>query len=455
MNFNQDLDVSCNDLLLYHGEMTLLPHQGDSRSGMGTVELACGAAARHLRIHFKQTDGKEGSNLPASEDGRYGVGTTLMRFPLSEEFFVFVTSGGDKREVIGESWVISGDSESECDYFELFLLNSLTPDQDMRWTFGDWLASFTRSRCAYDLTRVSLPTRELNLTHRLVITRQDQKAFQWSHAATVIYKLLLFLSFANCSEVSAPVVHGYKESGLAFFKFVAPRRSVPTNRRSWATSLGQADLHAASTCFLKTIENDFWFGILARAIRWQILADTSMHDSSEQALFTIQMLLELLSYVLLVEEAAILSEDGYSKLPASDRITLLRSRSNLGVGLPPAGRSEVEAFCAANSISNVGELISVLRNKLIHPTRKNRDYLDQVPGGVRASAVQIGLETVSIAILKVLDYNGRYFDTMEWKLKFVPWSSENVGRSKTINKRQAPNKNAAPDANRAPRGRRR
>jgi len=177
-----------------------------------------------------------------------------------------------------------------------------------------------------------------------------------------------------------------------------------------------------------------------------------MHDSSEQALFTIQMLLELLSYVLLVEEAAILSDDGYGKLPASDRITLLRSRSNLGIGIPTAGRSEIEAFCAANSINNVGELISVLRNKLIHPTRKNRDYLDQVPRGVRSSAVKIGLQTVSISILKVLGYNGRYFDAMEWELKNVPWSSEDREQAKTTNKRQAPNKEATPDANRAPRG---
>jgi hypothetical protein len=455
MNFNRDLDISCNDLLLYQGEMTLLPHQGNSRSGMGTVELACGAAARHLRIHFKQTDGKADSNLPGSKDGSYGVGTTFMRFPLSEEFFVFVTSGGDKREIVGESWAISGDSESECDHFELFLLNCLTPDQDMRWTFGEWLASFARTRCAYNLTRVSLPTRELNLTHRLIITRQDHKAFHWSHVAPSINDLLLFLSFANCSEVSAPVVYGFKEGSLAFFKFAAPRRSVPTNRRSWATSLDQSDLHAASTCFLKTIENDFWSSILARAIRWQILTDISMHDSSEQALFTIQMLLELLSYVLLVEEAAILSEDGYSKLPASDRITLLRSRSNLGISIPTEDHSEVEAFCAANSINNVGELISVLRNKLIHPTKKNRDYLDQVPRGVRFSAVEIGLQTVSIAILKVMGYNGRYFDDMEWELKAVPWASENKKQAKTTNKRQAPNKGAAPDANRAPRGHRR
>ena|GEM_PF-5446443 len=452
MSFNQDLDISCNDLHLYQGEMTLLPHQGESRSGMGTVELACGAAARHLRIHFKQTDGKAGSNLLGSKDGRYGVGTTLMHFPLAEEFFVFVTSGGDRREIVGESWDISGDPDSECDHFELFLLNCLTPDQDMRWTFGEWLASFERTRCAYDLSRVSLPTRELNLTHRLIITRQDQKALQWSHVAPAINKLLLFLSFANCSEVSAPVVYGFKENSLEFFKFEAPHRSIPTNRRSWATSLSQSDLHAASTCFLKTIENDFWSGVLTRAIRWQILTDISMHDSSEQALFTIQMLLELLSYVLLVEEAAILSDDGYGKLPASDRITLLRSRSNLGIGIPTAGRSEIEAFCAANSINNVGELISVLRNKLIHPTRKNRDYLDQVPRGVRSSAVKIGLQTVSISILKVLGYNGRYFDAMEWELKNVPWSSEDREQAKTTNKRQAPNKEATPDANRAPRG---
>ncbi len=201
MNFNEDPAISCNDLSLYRGEMTLVPHQGDSCSGVGTVELACGAATRHLRIKFEQTDGKAVSSLQGSVDGSYGVGTSFMRLPLSENFFVFVTSGFSQK-LTGESTLITSDSERDCDHFEIYLLNCLTPSTDTSWTFGDWLVSSVRTRCAYDLTRVSLPTHELNLTHKLTLTRKDQRAFRWSNVASEFDKLLLFLSFANCSRVS-------------------------------------------------------------------------------------------------------------------------------------------------------------------------------------------------------------------------------------------------------------
>jgi len=169
------------------------------------------------------------------------------------------------------------------------------------------------------------------------------------------------------------------------------------------------------------VDNEFWGNILRRAIEWQILAEASLEDSAEQALFTVQMLLELLSFVLLVEDAMILGEDGYSKLPASDRISLLCSRSNQEVLVPYVHRKELEAFCHANSISNVGELITALRNKLIHPTKKNREYLDQVPNSVRHAAVHLGLQAASLTMLKVIEYRGMYYDVIGGDTKVVPW----------------------------------
>src|SRR5712664_4314059 len=154
----------------------------------------------------------------------------------------------------------------------------------------------------------------------------------------------------------------------------------------------------ASRIAFDALQNDFWKNILQRAIEWQILTEASLLDSADQALFTVQMLLELLLFVLLVEDAMVLGEDGYSKLPASDRISLLCSRSSQGVLVQNAHHKELEAFCRANSITTIGELIAALRNKLIHPTKKNRQYLDQVPEGIRRLAVYLGLQIASLTM---------------------------------------------------------
>jgi hypothetical protein len=108
MSFNEDIAVSCSQLSLYSGDMTLIPHQGDSLLGVGTVELACGAATRHLLVRFKQTDDKPKSSLPSSVDSRFGRGTSFMSLTGSEPFFLFVTSGFGERGLVGESQVIQG-----------------------------------------------------------------------------------------------------------------------------------------------------------------------------------------------------------------------------------------------------------------------------------------------------------------------------------------------------------
>lgn len=420
--FNQDLAVSCNNLSLYRGEMTLVPHQGDVCSGAGTIDLACGCAIRHLRVRFEQAAGKALPELLGSTDGRYGRGTCLMRLPVSDDFFVFVTSVAKERGLVGESDLVIGGSEQECTSFSVYLLNGLIPGHDTSWILGDWCISSTRTACAYDLTRVAQPNHEINLTHKLTVTRQDQRSFRWSQVESTVRRLLTFLNFANCSRISAPVIYGHGDGTIKCFCFESPLRSLPTNRRSWATDVGESDLSNALSLFLRATENTFWASILDRAIEWQILTEEVSYDSREQALFTVQMLLEMLSFVILVEHAQILGEAGYGKLPASDRITLLCGHSSQKVAIESLRGDGLEPFCTANSINNIGELITGLRNKLIHPTKKNREYLDLVPRGVLRAAVYSGLQIASLVMLKAIDYKAKYFDLVDYETRIVPWA---------------------------------
>ncbi len=234
-------------------------------------------------------------------------------------------------------------------------------------------------------------------------------------------KLLTFLSFVNCSPISAPVAYGYDEGTLKWFRFLTPQRSVATNRRTWATKVKEGDLSSALTLFFFATENSFWASVLHRAIKWQLLTERVLSDSCEQALFTVQMLLEMLSFVFLVEDAQILSVDGYGRLPAADKITLLCGHGNQRVDLDFSRFKQLEQFCKEKSIDNIGQLIATIRNKLTHPTKRNREYLDLVPEEVRQAAVYYGIQTASLAILKAIDYKGEYFDLIHYKTRVVPW----------------------------------
>lgn len=344
-----------------------------------------------------------------------------MRLPLSDDFFVFVTSGPDPT-LNGESQQVFGGSEQECASFSVHLLNCLLPESDVNWIAGDWCLSSTRTACSYDLTRVSLPAYEINLTHTLTVTRRDRRSFRWSQVESTLRSVLTFLGFVNCSPISAPVIYGYDgDRTIKCFRFETPRRSVPTNRRTWATQVSGNDLRDALSKFLTATESPFWASIFQRAIEWQILTETVIHDSEEQALFTVQMLLEMLSFAVLVEDAQILGDDGYSKLPASDKITLLCGHSSQKVTIDVPWVDALGPFCTANSINNIGELIAALRNKLIHPTKKNREYLDRVPPGVRWAAVSAGLQIASLVMLNAMDYKREYYDIIHHETRIVPW----------------------------------
>ena len=167
--------------------------------------------------------------------------------------------------------------------------------------------------------------------------------------------------------------------------------------------------------------DEFWASVLERSIDWGCLSEASLIDSPDQALFTVQMLLELLSFVRLVEESSLLGESGYGKLPAADKITLLCSRSEQVVRVQDMGDGLVQSFCQANSVNTVGELIAVLRNKLTHPTKRNREYLDRVAPSVKYAAAQIGQQIAALTILRVIGYRGMYYDIPDHEAKMVPW----------------------------------
>lgn len=404
--------------------MTLVPHQGDAYPGVGTLELRCGHGSRYIQVSFHAESGKRVNNLPGSPDGKYGPGTSLMRLGTPDESFVFITAFSKPSGVVGESMHVLRGADQKCVKFSVYVLNCLVPGFDVEWTLGDWRIASERTPCAYDLTRVSLPAHEINLTHALTITRHDKKPFRWCDLHPALETFLSFLSFANCARISAPVIHGFSRDGdIKFFRFEGPSRSLPTNRRSWATDLNPDALNDGLSLFVKATESPFWVNIFNRVIEWQILAEMSTYDSDTQPLFTVQMLLEMLSFVVLVEDANLLGEDGYAKLPASDRITLLCGHTGQKIAIQARELDAVDRFCRDNSITNIGELITSLRNKLIHPTKRNREYLERVPPLVHMTAIRAGLQIASLVILKMMGYTGPYYDTSSSEERTVPWAA--------------------------------
>ncbi len=160
-----------------------------------------------------------------------------------------------------------------------------------------------------------------------------------------------------------------------------------------------------------------------RAIEWH-LDVANLETEAEVRVVHSQLVLELLSWVSLVEEGQILSVDGFGKLPAMDKISMLAN----WVGMPAHIPATYTRFLAANPQNpwaNAAEGLAFIRNKLVHPTKKNRAAVANIDSGASHEAANWALSLIELTILKQLGYVGVFDDrTNYWSEEFptVPWA---------------------------------
>lgn len=160
-----------------------------------------------------------------------------------------------------------------------------------------------------------------------------------------------------------------------------------------------------------------------RAIEWS-LSVANLEESSEIRVVHAQLTLELLSWVVLVEEGQIMSAGGFEKLPAMDKMALLANWAGLPVSFPNSF-GEFTDESKQENWNNSPEGLSNIRNKLVHPSLKNRTRVARVSSLAQHQAANWGLSLIELTILKLFAYDGVFVDrTLFWDTEYptVPWA---------------------------------
>jgi hypothetical protein len=140
-----------------------------------------------------------------------------------------------------------------------------------------------------------------------------------------------------------------------------------------------------------------------------------------------QAAFELLAWTLLVEDQRVLSEDGYQKLPASDKLRLLLS----SCGIPPTIPSSMCALAkaaGAHTWVDGPQAITEVRNALVHASPKKRKKVFGGDADARCDAWWLGLWWLELVLLRLFDYQGKYSNRLirdGWKgeeVEPVPWA---------------------------------
>jgi hypothetical protein len=133
-----------------------------------------------------------------------------------------------------------------------------------------------------------------------------------------------------------------------------------------------------------------------------------------------QSALELLSWILMVQQKQSLSGEGFIKLPASDQLCLLLT--HLGIPLD-VNKSLIKASELSKEFDKNGpELFTATRNSIIHPYHKHKEKYSTII----LEMWKLGLWYIELSLLSLCKYDGNYFNRLSEKritgqVEPVPW----------------------------------
>ena len=259
------------------------------------------------------------------------------------------------------------------------------------------------------------------ITHVGKLQRTDGTLFNSSDSISLLEALQYFLSFARGFSTSPMLFVGFDGNGNQIWQeWVLWKSDNWQHADSWFTEDYPESLSNMFPGFWTLWQDSVWNDLTRLTIDWYIQSNIAQPD---RAIVLIQTTLELLSWIILVEEGQVLTERGYDSLWASDRLRLLFSRTQIPLTLNSGQRNLIK-LSQTEKWLDAPHALTEIRNRLVHPkidrpktgstgkkgkTAKPRNVL-AYPLAARHEAAQLGLWYVERVLMHLFNYNGHHND---------------------------------------------
>ncbi|MGL6105315.1 hypothetical protein [Romboutsia sp.] len=258
------------------------------------------------------------------------------------------------------------------------------------------------------------------ITHIGRIKRKDNKPFKTNNSIDFLDRISYSLSFMCGRYVGICLAKGYKNNKNVYRlwkeSMVTPFKFVPT----WTDTLSnQHNIEKYMSIMCKSLEESYFGSAIKRVIDWYIesLGDITIENN----IISIQIALETLSYVILVEQEELLSDEEFDSNSAAKNIKMVLELCKI-----PYGNNELELFddWIRSRFDDGVDLVIYFRNKIVHPVRK--DSRANLTIEDMWNIIQIGTKYVELIILSFIGYKGEYSNRLKdrWfgEVDVVPWS---------------------------------
>jgi hypothetical protein len=275
-----------------------------------------------------------------------------------------------------------------------------------------WRGRLVLTDIEWVVTLDSLPGRELQdalrrvggyaITHTARLERSDGREFLPDDATDVLRCLGYALSFAS-GAATTPVL-ATAEGANGWECWGVPSRLSPWRGRAYTFPTDNRDyLPELFGCFAACHADDHRKEVLTSAVSWYL--DANDRGIADPAIVEGQVGLELLGWSLLTQCNSILSPDGYLSLKAHDQLRVLLATVGIPLEVPPS-LPALLAFARQRGWDGP-EAVTLVRNRLVHPPRNNRER-KSIPPEVKVDAGQLASWYLELCILNYVGFSGSY-----------------------------------------------
>jgi hypothetical protein len=256
------------------------------------------------------------------------------------------------------------------------------------------------------------------ITHRATLSRSDAGSFAADDAAVVLECLVHCLAFASGGWVGVVAPVGRSVSGRATWqKWDVTRTDDLSLHRSWLP------WNEGGAAALATLWSGFWRrwstpdGEATIRTMMPIFVEAGHMKTPEAGLVLDQLGLELLSWIVVVEELKTVSGDGHDKLTAADRVRLLLAPRGVDLTVPSVLGQLVASCPNRDGWMDGPHAINSVRDSAVHPrSRRSRPVSDAAVREAGALAESYWLR----GLLGYFDYQGEYQSRVTEDISHTP-----------------------------------
>jgi hypothetical protein len=276
---------------------------------------------------------------------------------------------------------------------------------------GDWRVTLDKRPGGNPLFEELKALSGYAITHIGKLERIDGRPFSVDDADEMREALYRYLSFCSGFWVAPILLVGFDASGNKVFEqWRSAKIERWRNVSSWFNDMSTNGLTAGFPGFLERWRDETWNEPLLLALHWYGEANMSA-GGVEGSVILAQAAFEVLAWTLLVEDKQVLSEDGFQKLPAMDKLRLLISDCGIPLGIPTS-LSHLMAIAGAENWKDGPQALTEIRNALVHSNPKKRRKVLGASAEVRHDASDLSLWYLELVLLRIFGYQGEYADRL-------------------------------------------